>query len=397
MKNKHIPPLVPALCLAALILWCAALTAGSPLHNLPNQVQLRWPQALITAPMLEKFSASRQNGGKGVNFSAWRQQAVTVSSSWGSTVQGPGVWYWGRGDQIFPTARLSCGRWTLSQETNQCMVSENMALALWGSASVEGLTLTLQGKEYLVAGVIQNLPPMVLLPASPQEAFSSLVLCPAAGENPKQAAQNLVMEGGLPGDWLLLPASVPKTIAAFAQNLPPVAFALWLVFSQWKKAKGEPSLAQKWGKYGKAAFLAAACAWALGFPPSISQEWLPTRWSDFSFWGESLGQLSNQLITSLTSQKLLPDLLLWQKMGKAILFMALATAAGGVLAAKAKGKPKLSLGASLALCGFLTLAAWWICFLLVGEAAVNQAFLFLPPLAALIGEYPAPFQGPSGP
>lgn len=377
-----------ALWLWAMFFWCASIAAGESLAETGGQVQLRYSQPQLTAEQLDQIAKEEEAQGTGLTFAAWNQKAATVESALGRSTEGQVLRVYGRSQHIFPTVPLLQGRWVTSQEESTCMVSRDMAQQLWGSYDVLGLSLTVEGTPYTVAGIVDKDMKMVVLPSGRQGVFDSITLTAPKGGSTSQTAENFAMRAGLPDGYTMLFAVVPWGISTAAQNLLPWAAALWLAFCLWRQTKKEPVPAKRWAGFGAAALVTAALLWVLGFPWKIPGEMVPTRWSDFSFWGRLCSLWSTRFSQAVLARKFLPDIPLWHAVGKSVAFMLFSVVLWLVLAAvtiKRPPKRPVPMENRFLLCGAVAVASWGLCLLIFGKAPADRKFLFLPPFVWATG------------
>lgn len=152
-----------------------------------------------------------------------------------------------------------------------CLVDEETARKLFQTTACGGQRLWYKGEEYPVLGTVDALRPTMLLMAEEGDSLDRLALA-ALPEKGAMAGEEFLYRWGLQGEildffpfWalirnllLLLPGAVLFRLSAF--------------------------LGRKRRPLG--ILCALGCLWLLGQDLVIPAGSLPTRWSDFSFWGK---------------------------------------------------------------------------------------------------------------
>lgn len=188
---------------------------------------------------------------KGVSFTAWAQEEnKTVNAeATGRTKQVDLLWICGSSQQLLPYGAI------LNPEDDQgCLLDEETAAALFGSSQVEGMSLQVEGREWVIRGVFPS-PRKLLILQDTREgegiAWNRITVSPKPGQSVRSAGEEFSVRHGITGTLLRWD---------FYQNL------LWL------------------------------------------GELVPGKWSDFSGWSENIREKSQELRYLLQTEKSVMEL-----------------------------------------------------------------------------------------
>ncbi len=151
-----------------------------------------------------------------------------------------------------------------------CLVDEETAQRLFGTKNCGGQRLWYNGVSYPVLGTVSSMRPIMIKKAEAEDQLERLIM-PLLAEDGKSQGQQYLLRWGLQG-----------TVIDFF-SLWSFSNALLLLFPGtllWKLCR--------WiGKKNRLVSLLAAAVglWLLGRWLVIPTDMIPTRWSDFSFWG----------------------------------------------------------------------------------------------------------------
>ena len=225
---------------------------------------------------------------------------------------------------------LMLGNFPSSGDETGCLISRKTAQALYSSQEVLGETLFLNGKDYLVRGILDRDEELCFIQGDRSVSYSNIRV-DAPGLPLSAARQQLsgllsleaavTSEGGLyrgiGGVFLWLPAW------ALLGYLTKIMAALY-----WKT---QPYLAGKpWGSLafmllGQLRFIlafASGCGILIGCL-HFSDDYVPTAWSDFAFWVELWTEKSRSVLILLREPLLRCDLRMLGSLG-GILVLAVA-------------------------------------------------------------------------
>lgn len=263
--------------------WAAALAAamlfaGAGIWCLRARDVGRWVHIALTqgvdAAALEdrRWQAEQET----VGFCFWgedRQRQARCRQTGGSAYV-TRVTVWGNPEL------LDCGALAWR---DGCLIDEGTAQALFGTTLCGGQILYLDGEALPVLGTVRALRPTVVALAQPGDILDQCVLA-----LPAEAGQweSFLLRFGLGGEVLDF-----YPLLALAEDLR-LLFPMVLLFRLCSRlGKGWRTLTlrelprRKGRRIVLALLLGAAGAWLAAKRLVIPRGWIPSRWSDFSFWG----------------------------------------------------------------------------------------------------------------
>lgn len=168
-----------------------------------------------------------------------------------------------------------------------CLVDSRTAYALFGTTQVGGQILWAEGKSYPVLGTIEATRPTMLRMAEGEETLDRLVLA-LSGETGAAEAAQCLLRWDLQGE-ILNPVFLWSLVQNFLLLFPGILCAI--VCSRmargWREF-GDLFRQKQWSCLCRillAGVLLAGSVWFLGSRVVIPASMIPTKWSDFSFWG----------------------------------------------------------------------------------------------------------------
>lgn len=191
-----------------------------------------------------------------------------------------------------------------------CIIDRNTAVALFGSAKAEGGSLEYQDRTYVVRKVANwQQPILVYRPEQKENVYTTMYVKPKAGESKGNAAKKALMSCGLSGT--VSGESVSRPILLLFLLLLPAVIGVRLIkaafFSRKGLSKSQPEY-WLWTAFVLLPLLAGA--FLLVKYVRISPDWIPGKWSDFSFWAKKWTELKNGFFWYLLMPKAI-----WQAEG----------------------------------------------------------------------------------
>lgn len=280
-------------CLAALALFlltAAGMKNAGVLAQSCRSVSLRYRQ-----PLALEIVEAAQEKQPGLTF--WCEQNATLATPW-RQAEATVLYYWGDASLVLGR-ECHTGNPPAPLDTGGCAVSTALAWQLFGSEEAVGLNLSLGDTAYTVRGVFGGEEAVALLPR-PDAPFTAAEL-PAeeqTTQDPAGWADARLAESGLPApDWRLY-TTLPAALARLLAFLPLGFGGAMLAAALARRAAGLAFPARD------ALVFALLAAAALALPAFLAAwpGWLiPSRWSDFSWWGQTARQLGEMARAFLTA------------------------------------------------------------------------------------------------
>ena len=190
------------------------------------------------------------------------------------------LYYWGKPDQIMFLSILK-GRLPHEKEYDACALDSNTAFALFNSTEPDGSSIRVNGKRIRVVGVIDINYPLILIPAESEVGLDYL------------AADNR-------NSLILLTSALGAELDSFELSCNELVKLLWItcilpwVFAAallllWIRRRGgwyrDASNAVLWLLFVSMVLLVMQC---------VPVRFLPSRWSDMSFYGQQVNAFSSR-------------------------------------------------------------------------------------------------------
>jgi len=172
---------------------------------------------------------------------------------------------------------------------NGCAVSSTLAFALWGGSDVVGQSVTVDGVERTIRGVFEYDLPLALLSISDEDtgqSFTAIELAGTSSSTTRADVKDFISKAGLTvPDRILIDR--PAALASFMAILPLFIFAVYVSACLLIRLKKRELIIYS---IVFSVFLGLAFAMPVLF--DMLPAWMiPSRFSDFSFWGDMFGQL----------------------------------------------------------------------------------------------------------
>ena len=290
MKRWMMILLAAFFCITAILLWRELKDFGS---------QIFYEYGETDAPgceVLDRLAeAERSEGNPLPDMAAWTvEENVEVENrSLGRVKKADRMVIWGDRE---PAVRrgLAAGNYGYPSDPRACVISRGLAMELFGSSAVVGLEVRCQGTDYLVRGVTQDDRRMVIVPASgSSDRFPYVLLDYGSDRGAKSGADQLLYRYDAGSARYRVDGEICLAAAGFFAFLP-----VWAALGRSLSAYfgREKRLLRRFMAVSAAALAAAACIRMLGaegtrFPPDL----IPSRWSDFSFWGQRWREITPAL------------------------------------------------------------------------------------------------------
>lgn len=310
-KMKKIQTIIFLFSIGLLVL---SAIQYSYIYASENVIHVRYEKNTVSAEQLDEYyeqyreekTALKKKAGDVPEVTLWNQQErlnVTAGEYFSETdfslIEG-----YGNLEKILPGRRLD-GMYPPKGDTQGCAVSDAGAAALFGSSDVVGKTLTVNQKDYVIRGVIKEKRNMLWIQNPEAERFSYLELV-YQGRTAASAAESWLSRQGLPVPDAVLAGGDYSAFNFLFLTLPVWAFIIY-GYVMLKRQIGmvqivyfRKVLLVLWG-IGLTALIFAGIRCSFRF----SLDYIPKRWSDFSFYQMKAEELI-QAAGGISELKLLP-------------------------------------------------------------------------------------------
>ena len=312
-KAKLVGLCVLGLC--TLLLWDSL--AGHQRQTLwfDDCVSVCWRDGTGVSPrdLSRALEWQREDGGTPPPLALWRVQSdqMLYGDLHPAPATGEVLEYYGEVACLLPR-QFRSGYWPGDRQG--CVIDVEAAYILWGSCDgVLGRPLQWNGNTWYVRGILEGMDGLAVFPAdeTSETAFSGLWLDLSATEGGSIAAEQILRAYQMPiGDItdLGMFAWIAKMMAALPASLLWGWLMLRIASRLWRLRHTRMLLLFS---VPPLALTAAAASWAAGFPWTIPERFLPTRWSDGSFWSELAGSILDGILSVFQMPPAIWETLFW--------------------------------------------------------------------------------------
>ncbi len=297
-KIKYLRLCMLGLCL--LLMWYGSAACQKKMEWFDNSVSVRWESGKGVSPaqMSQVLERQIKAGGELPSFVLWTShyEQILYGDFYPNPVNGEVFEYYGDISRL-QLCRLRYGYW--SGDEKGCVIDEGTAHALWGSSDVLGQTIQWNERTWYVCGVVEGRDGLAFFPAEEMEErmFQGLWLNLSEEQGGTYAAEQILQKYQLPvGDmtdlglyvWLSQILAALPAFLLWAWTLMCIARRLWKLRYTWLLFLMSVPLMFAG---------TAAISWTVGFPWNVPARFLPTRWSDGSFWSSLCTQVRDGVLT----------------------------------------------------------------------------------------------------
>lgn len=225
----------------------------------------------------------------------------------------------GSSDLLFPRDAV------LDEEDQQsCLLSEDLAYQLFGSKDVVGLNIAYQGQEYRIKGILKEAKKTLVIQADQR---TEAIMDAAALAVPKDRLSSLEAADfkQLYGDAdMELNLNAVTGWGRFFVNLLPLCMIGVLMWRAVKKTVAWRQTPVKCFALAVASVLLITCCLLLNdWKTGLSFPFAPSQWSDFSYWGETMKGLQEQLRVFIIIEKRTPEMMIVENVLTTVKYMVL--------------------------------------------------------------------------
>ena len=188
-----------------------------------------------------------------------------------------------------------------------CAISSGLAWVLWGDIDVVGKTIEVDGVPRIVRGVFEGAESLALVSVCDEDKTQSFAAVELSGGSPSSGRGDVESFANASGlgmpDSVLLGA--PTILAEFMALLPMVILIIYGLALCIAHAKKQSVAVRRTLMFFM--FLGAAALLPV-FLDILPDRIIPTRWSDFAFWGSLLSNAGEHLREYLTLSPSLRDI-----------------------------------------------------------------------------------------
>ena len=310
-----------ACALACLFVWGYGLSRLDNLAARSAHIGVRYAEPTITQESLSRLRHDIDPENNTLaGCLAWREDGSKVlrDDVSGRSDEATQLLLYGDGTLLVDSSRFLLGNPPDKDDPDSIAISSALAQAIFGSTDLLGQPIYDGEETYTISGIFDDGKEKTLLRQHKKNdkdyQFNALELTRTPNESgtygtAQEQVADFCNQTGLPQGEATLDYASTVSMLRLVAALPCLAIAIILLVRVGQSLVSTHGWAGKLAYGALMALVAALAVWAVAQWVFWPQEWLPTRWSYFEFWGERWQQVSAQFdaIFSLPAQT--PDLL----------------------------------------------------------------------------------------
>lgn len=288
MKKK---PFIILLSLAALIIWGSGIYYGQYINEHYQSVSIQMKedtvseQKLMTALKYEEV----KNSINIPHISAWNrlEEQTTTNKELGISYKTQLIEVYGDIRQVYPM-KLTKGNLLTPEDYEGCMVDQEVAYKLFGTVDPVGNTITYKNKQYYIRGIIKSPESVFFIRINDKKhTYNNIELVYEDKENGQELANAFMTQNNLAGSYTVIDGSFYAGILDRLYKVPAWFLGFYMLYQILKVIWKRRTLPLQVFVL-LLGFLSVwmVLKWLLEFQIYIPERFIPTKWSDFSFWIE---------------------------------------------------------------------------------------------------------------
>jgi len=288
MKYKH-DVVFLLLIFLGCICWCFSLSNGEYLADNYGAVSFRFEnEPLHTEKLNEIVEWQKKDDENNVELTAWTQKDSQEIKSNNVIIESDLIYIWGKAKDEFKL-----------QADSSCAISYDKAYELWKSSDVLGKTVVINDVSYKISAVLNDATGVVIVKADKynDDTTFHVLEIKTSHKTSNWSTNEFKAENSLNPDVIV-------NYDNFSEASYKVAlFPGWIVFFIMSVKIVSKLYLERKNKFMFACLIMALILWiALGlelnqFSFDFPQSLIPTRWSDFEFWGKTFDNIRMQIRT----------------------------------------------------------------------------------------------------
>jgi hypothetical protein len=311
--------------IVSIVFWIASIINQTNISDYHGAVSIRYKEPILTAQEIDNITRgmiSREDNNI-PEVTLWqRDEDIIITNEVRNTSVSIGlITVAGDMTKVYPDSMLY-GGYLSKVDYKGCVIDRNTAYKLFNSVNAVGLTISLNNKDYTVRGIMQGIGCTMIVQEENQVVskkegikYSCMELVFSDTENAKHLAENFINAYGLGTPTAYIDGYMYQKISYLLIHIPLLFSAMLLIIYLARKVntlKASHVLIMS-GWFG-IILLSAILIRITNVHFYYSSSMLPTRWSDFDFWGNQWKMLKSSLGGTEGSILFYKDIMLKKRM-----------------------------------------------------------------------------------
>jgi hypothetical protein len=312
--------------IVGIVFWIAAIMNQTYISDYHGAVSIRYKEPILTAQEIDNITRgmiSREDNNI-PEVTLWqRDEDIIITNEVRNTSVSIGlITVAGDMTKVYPDSMLY-GGYLSKVDYNGCVIDRNTAYQLFNTENAVGLTISLNNNDYTVSGIMQGTGSNTMIVQEEKQVvsktegikYSCMELVFSDTENAKYLAENFINTYGLGTPTAYIDGYRYQKISYLLIHIPLWFSALLLIiyFARRVNTLKASQVLFMSGWFG-IILLSAILIRITNVHFYYSSSMLPTRWSDFDFWGDQWKMLKNSLGGTEGSILFYKDIMLKKRM-----------------------------------------------------------------------------------
>ena len=280
------------LFLLIFVLWGNSIYYGQFIETHYQTVSIRLRDTSVSQMILQKMveTESKKDTPTLKRITAWNvtEKEPLECEALGTKSKVRLVKIYGEMEKAYPIVLVSGGVPAMGDEEG-CLMDEATAYELFHTKKAIGGMISVKQHNYSVRGILRSKEPVCLLMTSQkEEKYSNLELEFSNQEDGSKLAADLFRQYGMSNSDIVIDGMLFGRLLKLAYLLPAWLLGICLLYDlitvMWRR---RGNLLQTIVLLLGVILLGAALVWFMEVKLYLPQSFLPTKWSDFSFWSKN--------------------------------------------------------------------------------------------------------------
>lgn len=285
------------LLIIGISLWIVAIINQADLSDYHSSVSVRYKEPMLTAQMIDNITSAmiEKKDNNIPEITLWqRDEDILIMNELTNTSVRIGlITVAGDMTKVYPGSMLYGGYLSIGDDMG-CIVDRDTAYKLFGSENAVGLTISLDNKDYTVSGIMRGIGSNTMIIQEEKQVigkkeginYSCMELVFSDTDDAKRLAQSFIQTNALGTPTTYIDGYLYQRISYLLIHLPLWFSAMLLIIYLVRKVNAlKASRVLFVGGWLGIILICAILIRITNVHFYFSSSMIPTRWSDFDFWG----------------------------------------------------------------------------------------------------------------